>query len=1145
MSDIEEPMSDEAYDPTAEIVISDDDASDDGGNDDAMKGVEAEDTRSDAESSDQNGSEAEPDADERSTQSKPPESQDGSEEVAEDDDEHVPSHGAADETNAEDEEPSQSGSIEAEKAQEDVVMAASKDTPEAASGTQSQPTTQSQQSQSQSHEDGDRPATEQSQSDDKDNTNNDDDDEEYEPLLPGLTFDVPSQLATTEDESDRPTRTRAGFLVDDSDDDGESAARIHSSMQSGAQSIVHSRAQSQVQSLQSQAQPQAQSQLQSQSQSQPQSQSQQKQAAPEFFPETKTRLPKDIAGILEDRIKEDSQGDVDAWIGLIAEHESKDKLEEARDVYERCLAQFPTAANQWVSYVKLELAHDQFFRAEQLFGRSLLNVLDFQLWWTYLDYIRRQNNIVTDTTGDARNVVLRAYDFALQNVGLDPNAGELWRDYISFLKTGPGAIGGTGWQDQQKTDLIRRAYRRAIAVPTDAVCAIWKDYDAFELGLSRLRGRKFLQEVSASYMTARTAQMALADLIAPLDRRTPPRLPPVVGFHGHAEYHAQVGLWKKRIDWELEDPLFLRDEDPTAYRARVLYAFRQALISLRFWPSLWLEAAQFCYLHKLNTQGDKFIDDGIAANPENSLLAFHKADRIEVTTAAGEDLESRRIRGDAVRAPYDSLLDVLYGLINKHKTKEQIEINRARENFGEAGRGEASSSDAAQDAPENPALAALIEPIQSFHRGQITLLTKTISFTWIALMRAMRRVQGHGVDRKQLGGFRRVFLDARKRGRLTSDVYIASALIEHHCFHDPAGTVVFERGMKLFPDDGKIVLAYLKHLISKHEIANARAEFEKSVARFVEKAETVEHVRPLFRYMHEYESHFGELSHVVDIERRMCETFPGESKADLFARRYSEPEFDPTTVQFIISPVAQTRPPDMIGHGLAPIGPEGIVGTDPYSTNVQVQPIGPVPTGPSFGQQPGRGGPVGPSGPVGSMMNPNPGQASNVGPKRMASEIDEPGFGESSMTMPPRKMARNDRGESPLKGAAGRRLATLRNAAAAAGIAGGPGPGPGPGADIRGPGAPSSALGTVNTGPSGQGTMATATTTTTTSVLADPLPSNITFLLGILPSAETYLNHMNGPAGWTPEFDPIRLTALISRLDLGLFEARLTGRPVG
>jgi cleavage stimulation factor subunit 3 len=59
----------------------------------------------------------------------------------------------------------------------------------------------------------------------------------------------------------------------------------------------------------------------------------------------KARLPHDKMGILEDRIKEDPRGDLDAWLSLISEHRSRNKLEDARAVYEKFLKLFPQAVS--------------------------------------------------------------------------------------------------------------------------------------------------------------------------------------------------------------------------------------------------------------------------------------------------------------------------------------------------------------------------------------------------------------------------------------------------------------------------------------------------------------------------------------------------------------------------------------------------------------------------------------------------------------------------------------------------------------------------------------------------------------------------------------------------------------------------------
>jgi cleavage stimulation factor subunit 3 len=59
----------------------------------------------------------------------------------------------------------------------------------------------------------------------------------------------------------------------------------------------------------------------------------------------KARLPHDKVGILEDRIKDDPRGDMEAWLALINEHRKRNKIEEARKVYERFFKNFPMAVS--------------------------------------------------------------------------------------------------------------------------------------------------------------------------------------------------------------------------------------------------------------------------------------------------------------------------------------------------------------------------------------------------------------------------------------------------------------------------------------------------------------------------------------------------------------------------------------------------------------------------------------------------------------------------------------------------------------------------------------------------------------------------------------------------------------------------------
>jgi cleavage stimulation factor subunit 3 len=318
-------------------------------------------------------------------------------------------------------------------------------------------------------------------------------------------------------------------------------------------------------------------------------------------------------------------------------------------------------------------------------------------------------------------------------------------------------------------------------------------------------------------MTARSSYTELHNITRDLVRTSLPQMPPMPGAEGDAEFSAQANIWKRWIAWEKEDPLVLKEDDAAAFKTRVIYFYKQALMAMSFLPEIWFDAAEFCFLNDMESEGTEFLKQGLEANPESCLLTFKRADRLEVTSDSEQDSTKRAAK---VREPYDKLLDALYELINKARNRETQDVTQIEEAFApQTTESQPQSED--EDDPEakerEAAKTAQIDAVRKAHAVQINLLSRTVSFAWISLMRSMRRIQGKGKP-GELAGSRQIFAEARKRGRITSDVYIASALMEYHCYKDPAATKIFERGAKLFPEDENFALEYLKHLLDINDV---------------------------------------------------------------------------------------------------------------------------------------------------------------------------------------------------------------------------------------------------------------------------------------------------------------------------------------
>jgi cleavage stimulation factor subunit 3 len=337
-----------------------------------------------------------------------------------------------------------------------------------------------------------------------------------------------------------------------------------------------------------------------------------------------------------------------------------------------------------------------------------------------------------------------------------------------------------------------------------------------------------------TYMTAKQAYFAIENRIQYLNRSTVPKFPPLPGFEGAREYQQQVGIWRDWIEYEKTDPNMLKEDktDPNAFKNRVLFIYKLALMTLRFDPHMWFDAAQFCFDNDMKDEGEKLLEAGAKANPESCLLAFAQADRIETQTASDNDAASR---GETVRAPYNKLIDALYDLLKQTKERSDREIAEIQERYSkesqeeqqERERSQGSDDDEGADDTEakTKEVAARrdieIKAMRERYNGQLHELRRLITAAWVALIRVMRRIQGKGKPgSSDLPGSRGILSETRKRGNITSDLYIQCALTEWYCYKDPAALRLFDKGMTLYPTDENFALEYIKHLIAQSDLTS-------------------------------------------------------------------------------------------------------------------------------------------------------------------------------------------------------------------------------------------------------------------------------------------------------------------------------------
>jgi cleavage stimulation factor subunit 3 len=117
------------------------------------------------------------------------------------------------------------------------------------------------------------------------------------------------------------------------------------------------------------------------------------------------------------------------------------------------------------------------------------------------------------------------------------------------------------------------------------------------VALDVFQAKKFLADLSPSYMTARTALRDLRRLITAL---TPPQSQdsaslslPVRPTWASDNDRALAVTWKAYLKWEEGNPLDI--EDPSILHSRISGAYKKAVSRMRFYPEMWCVVDQYDY----------------------------------------------------------------------------------------------------------------------------------------------------------------------------------------------------------------------------------------------------------------------------------------------------------------------------------------------------------------------------------------------------------------------------------------------------------------------------------------------------------------------------------------------------------------------
>lgn len=324
------------------------------------------------------------------------------------------------------------------------------------------------------------------------------------------------------------------------------------------------------------------------------------------------------------------------------------KISETRDFFEQLITDYPTCGRFWKIYIEQELKARNFERVEKLFQRSLIKVLNIDLWKCYLNYVRDTKLKMSNY----KEKTAQAYDFALEKIGLDVMSYSIWVDYVNFLKS----VEASGsFAENQKITAIRKVYQKGVMNPMINVDQLWKDYCSFENQISPLIAKRMIDDRSKEFMSVRRISKEYENITRNLDRNSP-CFPP----QGTQEELKQKSLWKKYIQWEKSNPL--KSEDNGLVAKRVMFAIEQSLLSMATHPDIHFEAVNYLQqmsstmAEKCEATASRHYSEEAVAMFERSIKSFMKTNMLMYFAYA--DYEESRLNYTKVSQIYDRLLEI-------------------------------------------------------------------------------------------------------------------------------------------------------------------------------------------------------------------------------------------------------------------------------------------------------------------------------------------------------------------------------------------------------------------------------------------------------------------------------------------------------
>jgi cleavage stimulation factor subunit 3 len=297
------------------------------------------------------------------------------------------------------------------------------------------------------------------------------------------------------------------------------------------------------------------------------------------------------------------------WGEVLDKVLKSDNGEIINKAYGKYLSQYVNDGDRWSEYIGWMMQGTSGEldkkKIEQAFFKILTKVYNVRLWRLYLKYVELINPITPDDVEKARNVVLKAYKFALDTVGIDFfHSHEIWGDYLRYLYMWQAL---TPTEASTREEFIRKALKTMISYPSVNLEENWRVFTKFETDINMNKSRKIITDATPEYLKLKQFNDELIGITKSISK-----------IKKRKYSSRQVGRWNEWILWEKSNRLSKSDEE---VNKRVNYVYNLSVQFCDVLPTVWYNYGNYLLNERNNRKSAiDMIMDGLLVNPTSSLL---------------------------------------------------------------------------------------------------------------------------------------------------------------------------------------------------------------------------------------------------------------------------------------------------------------------------------------------------------------------------------------------------------------------------------------------------------------------------------------------------------------------------------------------